>query len=949
MWGPWVLFGALVAAGVAAAACPADCQCGRFQNGDREVECSLVKVILKDGSDLQVQCAEAAEQEDLSPLRSLEIAPARVLLQFCPLPVLSKLMNASQVASLVAEYAQRTFLLTPGHLEGFSALTRLQLSSDRITELPEGLLAPLKRLQSLHLRDNQLRALPADLPESLVELELGSNLLTQPPAKLPLLRSLNLWKNRVSALPPLEGFPRLVSLDVSGNGMVSVAADAFAHLPALKLLNLSNNRFRALPPGVLRTVKNLTELRMNDINATELRLPTGFLADLPSLERVSIERSALVSLPEDAFHGAKSLATLSLMNNKLTSVPDGTFKDCSALKSLDLSGNRLSSVPDFTGLSVLETLDISRNKLFELGAEEMRPLRSLTTLVMRSNLLDVISTSAFDANGQLTSVDMDNNQLTFDSAIRDSFGVYSPFHSCTNLQRLSFRNNSISEIPADWRNTLTKLERLDLRDNQMTIIDVVEFNFLCRNAEIDLRGNNVSLIDMWAFDAISSGNQPSNNVIKVDSGAINCTFCITHQLLKLLENQNAGKEQLFKLDMNVTGSCLSNYTSANFLCPVPDRFNCPKNCTCLINQETNSIHMNCSSPLVLPSNRSEQIYSVTIGELRLQGLSGNFSQSELKIKRLLLGNNRLTGVQSIPVNLTVLEVHGNQLSRLSDSVLARLNYTERITLANNPWTCDCDALEFMAFVQRRFDAVADLANVTCKDGRALAKLSADELCNNAQLAVAASVFIAIAGIILGALAALYYKFQHEIKVWLYAHNLLLWLVTEAEVDKDKRYDGFISYSHKDELFVAQTLVPGLEPPFKLCIHARDWNAGDWIPDQIARSVEESRRTIVVLSPNYLESVWGRMEFRAAHQQAMSEGRARVLVILLEDVGPLDKLDPELRAYLSMNTYVKWGEPWFWDKLHYAMPHRKLKGTARKGPRPLAIKINDKLEQLQHGI
>ena len=40
-----------------------------------------------------------------------------------------------------------------------------------------------------------------------------------------------------------------------------------------------------------------------------------------------------------------------------------------------------------------------------------------------------------------------------------------------------------------------------------------------------------------------------------------------------------------------------------------------------------------------------------------------------------------------------------------------------------------------------------------------------------------------------------------------------------------------------------------------------------IPDQIIQSVESSRRTLIVLSKAYVDSMWTKLEFRAAHTQA----------------------------------------------------------------------------------
>lgn len=230
-----------------------------------------------------------------------------------------------------------------------------------------------------------------------------------------------------------------------------------------------------------------------------------------------------------------------------------------------------------------------------------------------------------------------------------------------------------------------------------------------------------------------------------------------------------------------------------------------------------------------------------------------------------------------------------------------------------------------------------LHNITCgNDGiREISTLIQSDLCPVwTGLILGSSILLAFMGLVFGITAAMYYRFQQEIKVWLYAHRMCLYCISEEELDKDKLYDAFISFSHKDEDFVVNELLPKLEEgpdPFKLCVHFRNWQPGEFITTNIANSVEDSRRTVVVLSPNFLESEWGKMEFRTAHIKALGEGRARVIVIIKGDIGPTNNLDPELKAYLTTNTYVQWGDPWFWEKLRYALPHPPKYSKSSRAP------------------
>lgn len=98
-----------------------------------------------------------------------------------------------------------------------------------------------------------------------------------------------------------------------------------------------------------------------------------------------------------------------------------------------------------------------------------------------------------------------------------------------------------------------------------------------------------------------------------------------------------------------------------------------------------------------------------------------------------------------------------------------------------------------------------------------------------------SIILAVLSLVVGVLLVLFYKYQQLLKIWLYAHNACLWCIDEEELDKDKKFDAFISYSHHDEEF-ALNIVTELEngnPRFKMCVHERDWLAGQLTAESVS--------------------------------------------------------------------------------------------------------------------
>ena len=75
------------------------------------------------------------------------------------------------------------------------------------------------------------------------------------------------------------------------------------------------------------------------------------------------------------------------------------------------------------------------------------------------------------------------------------------------------------------------------------------------------------------------------------------------------------------------------------------------------------------------------------------------------------------------------------------------------------------------------------------------------------------------------------------------------------------YDVFISYSHKDQAWVDSQLMPRLEGAgLHVAIDYRDFPLGRIAQQNMEQAVDSSRRVVLVMSPNWLQSQWSGFEY-----------------------------------------------------------------------------------------
>jgi len=117
-----------------------------------------------------------------------------------------------------------------------------------------------------------------------------------------------------------------------------------------------------------------------------------------------------------------------------------------------------------------------------------------------------------------------------------------------------------------------------------------------------------------------------------------------------------------------------------------------------------------------------------------------------------------------------------------------------------------------------------------------------------------------------------------------------------------KYDVFISYRQQDpdKDWVRQTLLPQLKQMgVKVCTDFNDFELGADLISEMEKAVNNSKYTVGVFTPRYLESEFTKFENILAQYLSLETGSIRFLAILRENCTP--SLRVRAKLWLDMTN------------------------------------------------
>lgn len=379
-----------------------------------------------------------------------------------------------------------------------------------------------------------------------------------------------------------------------------------------------------------------------------------------------------------------------------------------------------------------------------------------------------------------------------------------------------------------------QLELITLQKNHMETLKIVSTKGFSSKTVIDISGNNFSSIEIQLENL-----QPHDNfTLNLSDNPLQCDMSL-HQLFY-------DEEEIPQLNLDfetvkcagpdrIKGEFLSKLSRKDLMCNSLNYFS---NCLCFYTPNVKTLFVNCTQLGLNLTPDFSADYNLTMTTLAIDHVEFHFEINSLKslpafasnftfnVTKVFAFNNSIAELKliSIAESTEVLDLRNNSLKFLAEEVMEKLKRIKNVSLGGNPWLCDCSTLDFFNAMKAQKNHINDFNDMYCDNlNRMFDDLESFEVCFNWPIVAGVSGGLGVVGVIL----ALFYKYQKDIKIFLYAHDMCLWFVSEDELDEDKVYDAFVCFADPDQPIV-EDIILGLEAEpesFQCLVGIRDWPPG----------------------------------------------------------------------------------------------------------------------------
>ncbi|CAL8267327.1 unnamed protein product [Merluccius merluccius] len=845
----------------------------------------------------------------------------------------------------------------------FSNLTVLHIHQNQIAHIEDMSLVHLVGLRELYMQNNKLTKLSKHLFYGMLKLSVldlsGNNILFISPFAFELTPSLCTVKleanqlNRIANIVPVFQLPNIQEIHIGGNKLTSfeskdlplnvtspvmvlnlssnpldvfsITTGFFAYLEEIDLSDCGKDVMHVDIPDP-SFLKSITHIHFGNTLMSFEGL-SEFLESLESLAYLQLsnmERLMNSSLLETACR-TLSLRTLDLRLNSLVSV--GELPQCCQLTELDLSTNYISdlSSPSVQSMKRLRRLCLRDNHLSEVPVV-VHSLSSLEILDLSFNDIDELGCSDFL---NLTSL---QELYLHDNHIKKLEGCV--FQNQNDLKVLRLNKNMLLRLEGVFQTGLKKLEFLDITNNAMVSLYNREFKSLesLLHLETDTRP-----VERRVFEGLRNLQSLTVSLSPYMSsyGGLHELRTLTiYVMLDDYSDYNGTHANRFKRLMdypsvrNLTLICKGFHFEMPFTFPI-DPVRDMKSL-----QHFTTVNFYTEEPEFGIFDNAHHLKSLAIRSSFLKDMHPMHFEAMSNLEVLDLSVNTLKNLDFLAeANLTRLRrliLSQNGFTMLNSSVFEFLPALTYIDLSDNPLTCDCSnsGLMLWALSSKQTQFVNGYHQPCTYPLIVKGTMFLDFDLRSCWVNTNFLCYISTTSIVLFTLLA---SFSYHFLRWqlVYAYYLfmaLLYDMKERKKNEPHRYDAFISYNVQDEVWVHRELLPALEDErgWRLCLHHRDFQPGRPIIENITEAIYSSRKTICVISRNYLESEWCSREIQMASYRLFDEKKDVLILLFLEEL-----LDHQLSPYYRMrklvkkSTYLSWPQDGqntdlFWQNVHRAL-------------------------------